>query len=235
MLYFLISLAAYAAGNMAKNFVAEQEEAGIAAGIARASKEAVQEVHTLLSRQFKQAIIRLSINTVALISAVLLIPALFSHAAAVFLIALSYLLSMLHGGWQCLHYLRFFKDIYRSHRLNLKTYLEARIYERVYAIAAAEATQKTNNLWHQFFGSRSADVIAQTIARHSAVNAGGLIWQYLIRKGILWLLALLSYYLLARFFVIPFLISRETQLSLLETFIYPFVFTIDYFGQWFLS
>lgn len=231
MLHFLIPLAIFATTNIAKHFVTEQEEEGIAAGIARGSEEAVQEVQSLLSRQFKHALIRLSINSLLLIAAVLLIPVLFSHAAAVFLIALSYFISLLQGIWQSLHYLRFFKDIYRSHRLNLKIYLEARIYERVYEIAAAEAAQKTDNLWHQFFGSRSAQDIAQTIARHSAVNASTLIWAYLWKKGLLWIIVLITYYLLARFLVIPFLISQETQLSLLDTLIYPIVFTLNYFAH----
>ena len=200
MLHFLIPLAIFATTNIAKHFVTEQEEEGIAAGIARGSEEAVQEVQSLLSRQFKHALIRLSINSLLLIAAVLLIPVLFSHAAAVFLIALSYFISLLQSIWQSLHYLRFFKDIYRS-------------------------------LWHQFFGSRSAQDIAQTIARHSAVNASTLIWAYLWKKGLLWIIVLITYYLLARFLVIPFLISQETQLSLLDTLIYPIVFTLNYFAH----
>lgn len=228
MLHFLIPLAVLATTNIAKHFVTEQEEEGIAAGIAHSS----EEVQSLLNRQFKRALIRLSINSLLLIAAVLLSP--FSHATAMFLIALSYfisLFSLLRGIWRSLHFLRFFKDFYRSYRLNFKIYLEACIYERVYEIAAAEVAQKTDNLWHQFFGSRSAQDIAQTIARHSAVNASTLIWAYLWKKGLLWIIVLITYYLLARFLVIPFLISQETQLSLLDTLIYPIVFTLNYFAH----
>lgn len=120
-----------------------------------------------------------------------------------------------------------------KHKLNVVGYIEDEIYSAAYDEARSDIDGlgvfkgTLNKLWGNS---------AHEIARSVASSAIGVVVENILIKSIWFLVAFTVYISVFRMYVAPILIDDATGLSLVQAFLWPFAFSVDfYFNTGFLS
>lgn len=212
------------------NKIADAISSGIREGVETAQKEVLKAIYKGLYNAFSNV----CINIVLLVAAVYFLPLFASREASIFIVANVYLASLIHGVYNCISSIPVTYKIVRHYRFDLKSYLKDELYKEAYSCAYERAKHKIDNAFFlskpfvYLFGSAPRE-IAYKIALPTSIKASEIIYHEIIKKVSIIVMLLTLYYALFRYIVAPFLIEDVTGLSVMDTLIYPFIFSVEYF------
>lgn len=198
-----------------KSYVASSVSEAIADGAYFAKNKTVKEIYKLLINAF----ITITINLVFLLIAVYGFPYLIEKNTSIAIISIVYLSSILQGAYNLKKKIPTIKIITTNYKLNIKKYIQDQIYEEAYY----EASKKIRSLG--YFSRKMNDWFGESphsIARQISESAIERAFKEAGKNFLRLLVILLSYYLISRLIVTPFLIGSSTSMSTIEVIIYPF-------------
>jgi hypothetical protein len=192
-------------------------------GIAETTTEAVQRI----SRSLLKSLLEMGLNVVIFLAVIYKAGDFFDHQTAVLLICSVYAGSIIHAVWKLSANLSLIITLVKKYRLNLKKFVYAEIYEK----AHFEAQQKLAEMGMvgRFFYKVSSGPDATTIALAVAGRAAPIIWRRILTKGVMVGLTIGMYIMVFRVLISPFLIQQTTRFNLLQAFLWPFAYSVDFF------
>jgi hypothetical protein len=203
-------------------------------GIAETTTEAVRRIY----RSLLKSLFEMGINVAIFLAAVYKAGDIFDHQTAVLIICSVYAGSVIHAVWKFGGNLSLIVSLLKKYRLNLKKFVYSEIYEKAYY----EAQQKLTDLGMvgRFFYKLSSGPDATTIALAVAGSAAPIIWRRIATKLVMVSLTIGVYIMVFRILVSPFLIQQTTDFNLLQAFLWPFAYSLDYFlgtefSRWVMS
>jgi hypothetical protein len=203
-------------------------------GIAETTTEAVRRIY----RSLLKSLFEMSINVAIFLAAVYKAGDIFDHQTAVLIICSVYAGSIIHAVWKFGINMRLIITLLKKYNLNLKKFVYSEIYEK----AHFEAQQKLAGMGMvgRFFYKLSSGPDATTIALSIAGSAAPIIWRRIATKLVMVGLTIGVYIMVFRILVSPFLIQQTTHFNLLQAFLWPFAYSVDYFfgtalSQWVTS
>ena len=232
-MYWLIVPAATA---IIKNYVSSKISDAISDGVREGSEIAKTEVLNTIYKGLYGAFFNISINIALLLIAVYLFPLFLKKEISIFFIANVYLASVIHGGYNTLSKISVVYAIAFKYQLNFKSYIKDEIYSKAYKEThrrASNEIEKTFFLFKPFvyvFG-HTPNEIAHRVARGVSIRASEIIFHEIIKKILIVAIFILSYLFLFRYVVAPFLLLEFAGLGVLNTLLYPFIFSIEYFAK----
>jgi hypothetical protein len=192
-------------------------------GIAETASVAVHQISRILIVHIAE----ISLNILIFLAIIFLAGSSFNYHTSVMLICSVYVGSLMHSTFKIIRNYDLILKITRHHHLNLKRF----IFEQIYDNARLEAQEKFRRMGmlRRIFYKASAGPGADTIALRVANGAIALIWKRMLTRLFAILITVSLYILIFRMIVSPFLIQQATHFSLLQAFLWPFAFSIDYF------
>lgn len=209
-----------------KGYVASSVSEAITEGTHFAKNQTIKEIYKLLIKSF----VTITINLVFLLIAVYGFPYLVNKNTSIIIISLVYLSSILQGIINVKNKIRILKMIATKYKFNVKKYIKDQIYEEAYY----EASKKIENLG--FFSKKMNDWFgesAHSIARKISESAIERVFREAGKGFFRLLIILISYYLIARLIVTPFLIDSSTSMSTIEVVTYPLIFSLNFLFSFF--
>lgn len=181
-----------------------------------------------LKRGIIETLINITMNVVLLLLSIYVAPYFFSEKAVIFLICSIYLSSIIHSVVKFFLRLPVFFKLIVEYKLNVKEYIEDEIYAQVYAESCREIRNLNffKRMCNNMFG-QSASQIASAISR----SATSVVMATAIKLIIVNIIIIASYIFIFRSIVAPSLILDATNLGLIETALYPILYSVDYFCE----
>jgi hypothetical protein len=192
-------------------------------GIAETTTEAVRRIY----RSLLKSLFEMGINVAIFLTAVYKARDFFDYQTAVLIICSVYAGSIIHAVLKLIGNLSLIISLLKRYRLNLKKLVYSEIYEKAYY----EAQQKLAELGvvGRFFYKLSSGPDATTIALAIAGSAAPIIWRRIVTKLVMVGLTIGVYIMVFRILVSPFLIQQATHFNLLQAFLWPFAYSVDFF------
>jgi hypothetical protein len=209
-----------------KGYVASSISEAIVEGTYFAKNQTIKELYKLFIKSF----ITISINLIFLLIAVYGFPYLVNKNTSIIIISLVYLSSILQGILNVKRKISTIKIMVTKYKLNIKKYIQDQIYEEAYY----EASKKIRNLG--FFSRKMNDWFgesAHSIARKISESAIERVFREAGKGFFRLFIILISYYLIARLIVTPFLINSSTSMSTIEVVTYPLIFSLNFLFDFF--
>jgi hypothetical protein len=203
--------------------IATAVEHKVRQGIGETAVQAVHQVsHTLIVQ-----LAEISINILLFLLIIYKAAALFDYHTTVLMICSVYVGSLIHSTYKIIKNFNLILNIIRDYRLNIKQYLFEQIYENTRLEARREF--ESMGLLKRVFYRASAGPGENTIALRIANGTLPLIWHRVLTRLVMILVTVGLYILIFRMIVSPFLIQQTTHFSLLQAFLWPFAYSIDFF------
>lgn len=205
---------------------------GIEKGIKIAKIEAINAIYKGLYAAFSN----ISINIILLLMAVYLVPMIAERDVSIFIIANVYLSSIIHGVYNVYTKIPIAYKVLSDYRLDFKLYLKDEIYNKTYSKARYRARREIEDTFILFkpfvyvFGDTPSE-IAHRIAHSTSIRASEIIFHEVIKKVSIIVMFIAAYYILFRYVIAPFLLHDVTGMGVIDTLIYPFIFSIKYFAS----
>jgi hypothetical protein len=192
-------------------------------GVNDSATEAVRRIY----RSLMKSLFEIGINVVIFLAAVYKAREIFDYPTAVLIICSVYTGSIVHAGFKLACNLSLIINVLKKYRLNLKKFVFSEIYDK----AHREAQQKLADMGmvSRFFYKISSGPDATTIALVIADNAAPIIWKRILTKLVMVGLTIGLYIMVFRILISPFLIQQTTHFNLLQAFLWPFAYSLDYF------
>jgi hypothetical protein len=192
-------------------------------GIAETTTEAVRRIY----RSLLKSLFEMGINVAIFLTAVYKAGEFFNYQTTVLIICSVYAGSVIHAVWKLTGNLSLIITLLKKHRLNLKKFVYSEIYEKAYL----EASQKLAGMGMvgRFFYKLSSGPDATTIALAIAGGAAPVIWRRILSKLVMVGLTIGIYVMVFRILVSPFLIQQTSHFNLMQAFLWPFAYSLDFF------
>lgn len=211
-----------------KSYVSSSISEAINNGSFMAKNQTIREIYKIFISSF----LTITINLILLIIAVYGFPYFLEMNTSILIIASVYISSILHGLIKLKKQLPIIKKIATKYKFNIKNYIKDQIYEEAYYEASSKIrnlgfiARKVNNL----FGES-----AHSIARKISESAIERVFREAGKAFMHLTIMLITYYLISRLVVTPFLINNSTSLSTIDLLLYPFIFSFEYFLGYFIK
>lgn len=205
----------------ARTLVQKAVDQGVRDGVGRARSEVSTQVRQML----RGYLITVLINVMSISLAVLATGVVLMEETGKLLVCSVYLVSVVTGTFSAVGYLPKGVELAR-HRFKIKSYIQAQIY----AEALKEARKEINSLgsvkrlFNQLWG-KSPHELAHAISHRTIETVMKEITVKLLQIGV----AMLFYVVLFRMVVAPMLIGGSTGLTLLQSLLWPFAYSLDFF------
>jgi len=192
-------------------------------GIDKSTSTAVSQI----SRALIVSLVEISINILLFFIVIFGSGTIFDFQTALTIICSVYVGSLIHSIYKLIKNLDFILVLGRDYHLNFKRY----IFSQVYMTARSEAQEKLNGMGaiKRMVYKASSGPGPDTIAMRVAKGAMPLIWNRVSTRLLAVLFTVILYILIFRMIVAPFLIQETVHFSLLQAFLWPFAFSLDFF------
>lgn len=208
----------------------------------KVADEIVKKMKWGINVQLLKSTLSLLLDIVIIAASILLLPYVSSYDVTIFSISLFYLISIVRAAYRTIKILykaNKYHKVYRKSKFKnhgmVKGILISNIYEEVFPIVHSKAKYETSGWLYWFFGSKSAGDIADSITTIGSNQAIDIIWGYIWKRTVYIVIAIGLCYALARFYVVPFLVEQATGMSLVETLLYPYLYSLDYLYHLFFN
>jgi hypothetical protein len=195
-------------------------------GVETAKTKALSTIYKGLYGTFSN----ISINIVLLLIAVYFFPLFLKRETSIFFIANVYLASIIQGAYNTLPKIPIVYEIVFKYHLNFKSYIRDQIYSEAYK----EAQHKAKNVFFifkpiVFVFAGTSNEIADNMAKGISMKAAEIIFHEILKKILIIAICVFTYFALFRYVVAPFLLHDVTGMSVFDTLLYPFIFSVKYF------
>jgi len=217
-----------------KKYISSEVSNAVYNGINEGVKTAKTEVLNLIYKGLYEAFFNISINIILLLIAVYFIPIIAERSVSIFIIANVYLVSIIHGVYNFSTKIPIIFKIIYKYSLNFKSYLKDEIYDEVYRKAHYRANREIEDTFILFkpfvymFGDSPSN-IANRVAYSTSIRASEIIFHEIIKKVSIMIIFIFVYYTLFRYVVAPFLLENVVGMGVVDTILYPFIFSVEYF------
>jgi len=207
MIWYIAPVATFVVKKYISSEISNAVYNGIEEGIRTAKTEALNSIYKGLYASFSN----ISINIIFLLMAVYLVPIFAERDVSIFIIANVYLASIIHGVYNMYTKIPIAYKIIFNYGLDFKSYLRCEIYNKAYSEAKYRARREIEDTFVLFkpfvymFGDSSIQIAHRVVF-------------------------IVIYYMLFRYVVAPFLLHDVTGMGIIDTLIYPFRFSIEYFA-----
>lgn len=232
MIWLIAPVATFAIKKYISSKISDALYNGIEEGVRTAKTEVLNAIYKGLYAAFSN----ISINIILLLMAVYLVPIFAERDISIFIIANVYLASIIHGAYNVYAKLPIAYRITSKYRLDFKSYLKDEIYAKAYSEAEYRARREIEDTFILFkpfvfmFGDSPSE-IAHMVANSTSIRASEIIFHEVIKKVSVIAAFVVIYYMLFRYVVAPFLLHDVTGMGVIDTLIYPFIFSIKYFAS----
>lgn len=233
MIWLAAPVATFAIKKYISSEIADAVARGIEEGVKTAKSEAVNAIYKGLYAAFSNT----SINIALLLIAVYLVPIVAARDISIFIIANVYLASVIHGVWNVFIKMPIAHKIILEYRLDFKSYLKDEIYDKAYSEARYRASREIEDTFVLFkpfvymFGDSPSE-IAHRVAHSTSIRASDVIFHEVIKRASIIAVFVAVYYMVFRYVVAPFILHDVTGMGIIDTLIYPFIFSIKYFASY---
>jgi len=231
MIWYIAPVATFVVKKYISSEISNAVYNGIEEGIRTAKTEALNSIYKGLYASFSN----ISINIIFLLMAVYLVPIFAERDVSIFIIANVYLASIIHGVYNMYTKIPIAYKIIFNYGLDFKSYLRCEIYNKAYSEAKYRARREIEDTFVLFkpfvymFGDSSIQ-IAHRVAHSTSIRASQIIFHEVIKRASIIAVFIVIYYMLFRYVVAPFLLHDVTGMGIIDTLIYPFRFSIEYFA-----
>ncbi|MGJ0301849.1 hypothetical protein NG774_00735 [Aliarcobacter cryaerophilus] len=233
MIWYTVPVVTFAIKKYISSKISDAVHKGIDEGVKTTKSVAINAIY----KGLYASITNISINITLLIIAVYLMPMIAERNISIFIIANVYLASVIHGIWNIFIKIPIASKIILKYRLDFKSYLKDEIYNKVYSKAYYRASSEIEDTFILFkpfvylFGDSPSE-IAHRVAHSTSLIATEVIFHEVIKKASVMVIFVVVYYMAFRYVVAPFLLHDVTGMGVIDTLIYPFIFSIKYFASY---
>ena len=230
MVWLIAPVATFAIKKYISSEISDAVYNGIEKGVKTAKTEALNAIYKGLYSAFSN----ITINIILLLMAVYLVPIFANRDVSIFIIANVYLASIIHGVYNVYTKIPIAYKIISEYHMDFKSYLRDEIYKKVYSEAEYRAKREIEDTFIIFkpfvylFGDSPSE-IAHRVAHSTSLRASEIIFHEVIKRVSIIAVFIAVYYALFRYVVAPFLLHEVTGMGVIDTLIYPFIFSIKYF------
>lgn len=244
--------AAIFANDYGEKFVEDEVEKAKKKGIQQGKDiidDKIQSFVSVLKLKTRLAMLKATYKILAIVIAVLVLPYVLPRSWIVFIVVNLYIIILVwniygiltsvitiikaQGGLR--EFRKSVEGIYKQYKLNYPKMIADKVYNEVLRQAKNKATKETEGFAYWLFGKQSALAISKEIAKavsayaEESVKFKTLLKQYIKKREVIILVIMLIHYALCRYVVIPYLAEGAKSMGIVETLIYPYLFSVEYY------
>ena len=228
--------------------VKEAKQEGIRQG-KKIIDDKIQSFVSVLKLKTRIAMLKATYKILAIVIAVLVLPYVLPRSWIVFIVVNLYTIILVwniygilasvvtiikaQGGLR--EFRKSVEGIYKKYKLDYPKMIADKVYDEVFRQAMNKARKETGGFAYWLFGKQSALAISKEIAKgvsdhaKESVKFKTILKQYIKKREVILCVIMFIHYALCRYIVIPYLTEGAKSMGIVETLIYPYLFSVEYY------